>query len=67
MRSNDGRICGSGTRLSFIELEETYRDKKVKNVRFPSDYNKEHLNSDIYGKIKYSYMSPDEIERRYGN
>lgn len=64
MRSGlkDGRVAGSGINLAMYEKEETYRDKKVKNVRFPSDYNKDYIH-----EITYYYMSPEEIERRYGN
>jgi hypothetical protein len=58
-------IAGSGTRLSFVEYEESYRDKKVKRVRFPSDFHRDHLDDDRYKEINYGYMSPEEIERRY--
>jgi hypothetical protein len=67
MRGIDGRIRGSGMRLSFTEYEETYRDKKVKRVWFPSDFNREHLEDEVYSKVKYYTMSQEEIERRYGN
>jgi hypothetical protein len=62
----EGRVAGAGTNLAFVEREETYRDKKVRKVYFPSDFNKDHIKDERYNKIKYSYMSQDEIERRYG-
>lgn len=66
MRTKDGRVAGSGTRLSYYEPEETYRDKKVKRVWFPSDFSRDHEEDKIYKEIKYGYMSPEEIERKYG-
>jgi hypothetical protein len=62
----EGRVAGSGTHWAFIEREETYRDKKVRRVYFPSDFNKDHIKDERYSEIKYSYMSPEEFERRYG-
>lgn len=38
MRSKlDGRISGIGTTMAFIEMEETYEDKKVKRVTMPHE------------------------------
>jgi hypothetical protein len=62
----EGRVAGTGVQHAFVEREETYRDKKVRKVYFPSDFDKDHIKDERYSEITYSYMSPEEFERRYG-
>ncbi|MBD1379058.1 hypothetical protein [Metabacillus arenae] len=58
MRSQDGRISGSGVLLAFSENEESWRDYKEYNVRFP-----QHEEDKVYPVTTYKIGSNGELVR----
>jgi hypothetical protein len=68
MRNKDGRYTGTGITLAFNDKEDTYKNKMVRKVHFPSDHVVGLEREDtLHGECRtVGWLTQEEITRLYG-